>query len=148
MPHLGHHTPPARARRQTALGEGRARACTTSIKDLRRRAARGDGDATADELAELELARPRTRGECEGGIRPCPFVACRYHLAAEVTYAGGLKLAHGRAELDELQDTCSLDVADRGGLTLEEVAIRLNLTRERVRQIETRALLRLSSGVA
>lgn len=25
--------------------------------------------------------RPKTRGECYGMPRPCPFVSCRYHLA-------------------------------------------------------------------
>ena len=36
-----------------------------------------------------------------------------------------------------------LDVAARGGLTLEDVAERMNLTRERVRQVEQRALRRV-----
>jgi len=43
----------------------------------------------------------------------------------------------------ELEETCSLDVADRGGITLEEVGDILNLTRERVRQVEVRGLLKL-----
>ena len=38
----------------------------------------------------------------------------------------------------ELEDTCALDVADRGGITLEEVGEILNLTRERIRQVEVR----------
>lgn len=40
-------------------------------------------------------------------------------------------------ELEEMPATCSLDVADEGGATLEQVALCLNITRERVRQIET-----------
>jgi DNA-directed RNA polymerase sigma subunit (sigma70/sigma32) len=40
----------------------------------------------------------------------------------------------------ELPETCALDVADRGGVTLEEVGGWLNLTRERVRQLEVHAL--------
>lgn len=38
-----------------------------------------------------------------------------------------------------MQDSCSLDVADRGGVTLEEVAPLMNITRERVRQIQAEA---------
>jgi hypothetical protein len=30
--------------------------------------------------ALLEKYRPTTRGECVGGIRPCPFVACKHNL--------------------------------------------------------------------
>jgi DNA-directed RNA polymerase sigma subunit (sigma70/sigma32) len=43
-------------------------------------------------------------------------------------------------EVHELEETCALDVADRGGITLEEVGRLLNLTRERVRQLEAEAL--------
>jgi hypothetical protein len=46
-------------------------------------------------------------------------------------------------ELWEIADTCALDVADRGGITLEEVGAIMNLTRERVRQLETRGLEKL-----
>jgi Sigma-70, region 4 len=35
-----------------------------------------------------------------------------------------------------MEETCSLDVADRGGETLEAVGAYLNITRERVRQLE------------
>lgn len=28
--------------------------------------------------------RPRTRGECRDGFRPCPFVACKYHLYLDI----------------------------------------------------------------
>lgn len=36
--------------------------------------------------------------------------------------------------------TCALDVADRGGTTLEDLGALLNMTRERVRQIEIEAI--------
>jgi DNA-directed RNA polymerase sigma subunit (sigma70/sigma32) len=42
-----------------------------------------------------------------------------------------------------MTDTCALDIADRGGITLEEVGFITNLTRERVRQVEVRGLLTL-----
>ena len=48
-------------------------------------------------------------------------------------------------EVWEMTETCALDVADRGGITLEEVGEIMNLTRERVRQVETAGLAKLSA---
>ncbi|MCB9536384.1 MAG: hypothetical protein H6704_08970 [Myxococcales bacterium] len=42
-----------------------------------------------------------------------------------------------------MQETCALDVAERGGITLEEVGEILNLTRERIRQVEVKGLQKL-----
>jgi hypothetical protein len=39
--------------------------------------------------------------------------------------------------------SCVLDVAEEGGVTLEVVGACFNVTRERIRQIEARALMRL-----
>jgi hypothetical protein len=103
-----------------------------------------DADPGADEDLEdlalaLEAQRPRTRGECVGAARPCPFVGCRHHLALDVTDAGSLHV-NAQLDLDQVGDTCSLDVADRGEHTLEQVGNLLNITRERVRQIERTGL--------
>jgi len=57
--------------------------------------------------------------------------------------AAGDQPSSGERELWTLSETCSLDVAARGGSTLEEVAGFLNITRERVRQIEARALVQI-----
>jgi DNA-directed RNA polymerase sigma subunit (sigma70/sigma32) len=46
-------------------------------------------------------------------------------------------------DLDELPETCSLDVADNGPHTLEEIGDLLNVSRERIRQIIDGALNRL-----
>ncbi len=81
--------------------------------------------------------RPQTRGDCVDGIRPCPFVGCKYHLYSDVhPETGSLKLNFPDLEPIELAETCALDVAERGGTTLEAVAELMNVTRERVRQIE------------
>ena len=48
-------------------------------------------------------------------------------------------------EVWEMNDSCALDVADRGGTTLEDVGAIMNLTRERIRQVEVRALAKLEA---
>lgn len=96
------------------------------------------------ERAELESARPRTRGDCRDAPRPCPFVGCKHHLYLDVNpETGTIKLNFPDLEPWELAETCSLDVADRGGAVLEDVGGIMNLTRERIRQVEVRALFQL-----
>ena len=87
--------------------------------------------------------RPQTRGDCVDGPRPCPWVSCRHHLALDVRESGSLRLhpaigsVDGIAEaLEAMDETCALDVAARGGLTLWEVGALLYLSAEWVRQVE------------
>lgn len=92
------------------------------------------------------VEKPRTRGECERarGGGPCPFVSCAWHLYLDVDPdTGSIKLNFPDREVWELEETCALDAADRGGLTLEDAGDLLNITRERLRQLEQKALKRL-----
>jgi hypothetical protein len=92
----------------------------------------------------IDVPRPRTRGECLGEPRPCPWVACKHHLYLDINpETGAIKINFPDRESWELQNTCALDVAERGGITLEEVGEITNLTRERIRQLEVRGLLKL-----
>lgn len=85
--------------------------------------------------------RPKTRGDCKDAPRPCPWVGCKYHLAISVNPASGaLTMNFPDLEPWQLEQTCALDVADRGGATLEEVGKLSNVTRERARQLEGRGL--------
>ena len=94
-----------------------------------------------------QIPRPRSRKECQHGIRPCPFVSCRHHLYLDVNQKrGSLKLNFPDLEVWELPETCALDVADRGGMTLEEVGEIMNLTRERIRQLEGLGLEKLAEA--
>jgi Sigma-70, region 4 len=94
-----------------------------------------------------DVDRPANRGECKDMPRPCPFVSCKHHLYLDVNpETGSIKLNFPDLEVWEMRETCSLDVADRGGITLEEVGEILNLTRERIRQVEVRGLLKLKMG--
>jgi hypothetical protein len=126
-----------RSRRKRAV-----RARTISVKRMTKR--------------ELELGRllypetdydkPRTRSECVGGERPCPYVSCKYHLYLDVSArTGAIKLNFPDLEVWDMQESCALDVADRGGTTLEDVGAIMNLTRERIRQVEVRALAKLEA---
>ena len=93
---------------------------------------------------ERSYWRPKARGECANVARPCPYVSCKYHLYIDVNPAtGSIKINFPDLEVWELQHSCALDVAQTGGITLEEVGEILNLTRERIRQVEVRGLLKL-----
>lgn len=99
-----------------------------------------------EKLVEVQLDEdmPQTRGECADGPRPCPWVGCKHHLYLDVNEeTGGIKLNFPDLEPHEMTETCSLDVAERDGVTLEQVGEILNLTRERIRQIEVRGLVKL-----
>lgn len=95
-----------------------------------------------------DIERPRTRGDCVDAPRPCPYVSCKHHLYLDVVTDGGnggrcaprVKLSFPHLEVDELKETCSLDVADRGSQGLEQIGDLINVTRERVRQIEVHGL--------
>lgn len=108
------------------------------------------------ELLELEdpigdIARPRTRGDCAAVVRPCPFISCKHHLYLDVSpRTGAIKLNFPDIDPDEMPAarSCALDVADETRMrgeerTLEEVGVAMNVTRERVRQLETSAIARL-----
>lgn len=96
----------------------------------------------------LPIERPKKRSECPSE-RPCPYVSCRYHLYLDITDAGSIKFNFPDKELSELEETCALDVAEsnREGIQLQRVGEFLNVTRERVRQIEAEAKLRLSENL-
>lgn len=91
------------------------------------------------------IRRPETRADCGRVPRPCPFVGCRYNLYLDVSERGGIKLNFPDLEPEEIDPDCScaLDVVKWGPQTLEAVAALMNLTRERVRQIESICMERL-----
>lgn len=114
-------------------------------REMRRRRLTGELDPDEAELMEeVEVIRPKTRADCVNGPRPCLFVSCKYNLYLDVNpETGSIKLNFPEKEIWELPYTCALDVAEKGGITLEEVGEIMNLTRERIRQVETRGLTKV-----
>lgn len=113
----------------------------------------------------LSIDRPRTRGECIDGPRPCPWVSCSKHLLLDVAQVDGKRLRppslrlNGRSakglrtgadaeavrvwtdeaveRLHTMAESCSLDVADEGRHHMREVARLLGVTRQRaVQEVE------------
>jgi hypothetical protein len=118
------------------------RARTVSVK----RMTRYELEASRCQHAEVELHKPATRGECSNTERPCPFVSCRHHLYLDVSpRTGSIKINFPDLEVWQLPISCALDIADAGGCTLEAVGDIMNLTRERVRQLEVCALAHLEA---
>jgi hypothetical protein len=127
-----------RSRRKRAI-----RAKTISVKRMTKRELEL-GRMLFPETDDIE--RPRSRSECVDAPRPCPFVSCKHHLFLDVSArTGAIKLNFPDLEVWEMTETCALDVADRGGTTLEEVGAIMNLTRERIRQVEVKGLAKLAA---
>ncbi len=130
---------PRRAERRRPGKKGRRRSRTIATKRLSK-----EELALAEELRDVVIERPGHRSQCASGIRPCPYVSCKHHLYLDVNpETGSIKLNFPDLEVWDMQETCALDVAERGGITLEEVGEILNLTRERIRQVEVKGLQKL-----
>ena len=112
-----------------------------------------DSEGSADDLDDNYLLphadRPRFREECRGGPRPCPLVGCPHNTFLNITSTGRIQLAHGKRNPEDMppDESCSLDVADSGPQTLSRVGEIMGLTRERIRQIETKCLEKIRKTV-
>ena len=131
-----------RRKRGRRKRRSRARAKTISI----RRLSKTELNRGRMLYPEMDYWKPTTRADCVDMERPCPYVSCKYHLYIDVhPVRGSIKVNFPDLEVWEMTETCALDIADRGGITLEEVGEIMNLTRERVRQVETTGLSKLSA---
>jgi hypothetical protein len=126
-----------RSRRKRAV-----RAKTISVKRMTKR----ELEIGRMLYPEADYWKPRNRAGCAEGPRPCPYVSCQHHLYIDVSpRTGAIKLNFPDLEVWEMGESCALDVADRGGTTLEDVGAIMNLTRERIRQVEVKALAKLEA---
>lgn len=101
----------------------------------------------------LPVVRPRTRGDCLPGganaARPCPFVACRYHLAVHVD---GNEIVVVTEDPATLPQSCTLDVADvtddsGRAVLLRDLEPYFGVTRENVRRLQMTAVRELAEGL-
>jgi DNA-directed RNA polymerase specialized sigma24 family protein len=80
------------------------------------------------------------------GAGKCLHAQCRYSLLQDRPHIAEWD-AEDFAELVEaLPSTCALDLADLGGMRLEEVAMVMGLPRPRVEQMEIAALRKLAKS--
>lgn len=84
--------------------------------------------------------RPLTRGDCARVERPCPWVSCRYHIGIDVNPQNGVVIEHAGWEN---RYTCSLDLAEHGGLTAQEIAAVYEQSRQRIDEIVACACAKL-----
>jgi hypothetical protein len=90
-------------------------------------------DARLWTLLDMRLnVLQESRGACVSAPGPCDMEICRYHLA------------DGRGQrATEGDETCAIRIANRGGVTLEEIALQTGCVRERIRQLEDKGLRNL-----
>ena len=125
--------------------KGRRRSKTMSRREMMREARRMM--SRGEILEKIDYDRPKNRLQCKDGSRPCLYVSCKHNLYLDVNMmTGSIKFNFPDKDIYELKETCALDVAERGGITLEEVGEILNLTRERVRQLEMSALEKIRAA--
>lgn len=88
--------------------------------------------------------RPQVRSDCDKVPRPCPYVGCHYNLYIDVNAkTGSIKFNFPNAEPGDMIASCALDIAEEGGVILDEIGKSMNLTKERIRQLEEVAFNKL-----
>lgn len=93
------------------------------------------------------VVRPRTYGECQsvglGTVIPCPFAGCAHNLYLDVddrfTPSASVRTSFPGRDHDEMETTCALAAAERGGMSEEEVAAALGVDNSTVGLIEKTA---------
>ena len=85
--------------------------------------------------------------ECTwNGVGKCRHAQCRYSLLQDRPHMAEWSEDDFIELVDALPSTCALDLADLGGMRLEEVAMVMGLPRPRVEQMEIAALRKLAKS--
>ena len=104
---------------------------------------RGEIDA-GHQIESPEERFPRSRGECVDGPRPCPWVRCRHHLYLDFAPdTGSLTFNFPALEVDDLVESCALDVASEGPATCEQIGALLGVSKQAIQVVESKALAKL-----
>lgn len=100
---------------------------------------------TSDDMRELEEARPKTRGDCVDGIRPCPFISCKFNTyIAHITQRGEVKTPFAQDVTELTVSNCALDYS---GATWEEIGEATGVDREAARVTADRAAVKMQRAM-
>lgn len=87
---------------------------------------------------------PVLRGDCPT-YRPCRYYTCRHHLLSNYKSNDFSTFGlDGDYVPEPGRETCSLDVADDGSHTLDEIAVKIGMSVSQTRTILQTALEKLS----
>jgi DNA-directed RNA polymerase specialized sigma24 family protein len=78
------------------------------------------------------------------GRGKCVILECRYSLLQERAQVADWDPEDLSELVDALPSTCTLDLAELGGMRLEEVAMAMGMPRPRVEQLEMSAMRKLA----
>ena len=94
------------------------------------------------------MCRPKTRADCKGIKRPCPYVSCKYNTYLDIEEDGSIIYNFHGLEPHEVpcETSCALDAADGGGLNLDKMASVYNLSREWMRLLIKDLIRKISRG--
>jgi hypothetical protein len=131
-----HHAPKVRARTENMNRYSKRKLEYWRVRRLEM--------AESDDFGDVHP--PTTYGDCQAlGLgtkeNPCPWARCKHNLAIDVNPENGsITTRFPDKDIDELDATCAIRQAEEGPLHLWRVGELMNITRERVRQIEAVAL--------
>lgn len=80
------------------------------------------------------------------GRGKCVNLLCRYSLLSERPHIASWDADDFRELVDAMPSTCTLDLAELGGMRLDEVAIVMGMPRPRVEHLEISALRQLAKS--
>ena len=99
-------------------------------------------------VVDLSLKKPCVRADCASLPRPCPFISCKYNLFVEIGPKGSLDFTWPRTQPHQMPQSCALDLADEGGLTVQELADEMRLGLDVVKKSVDAALRSVRYKVA
>lgn len=90
------------------------------------------------EIEEIDgiLSCGHNLDEAVAHSRPCIYAACKYNLYLDVKDNHSLVYNFPEKEIEELIDSCVLDIANEVNLTTEDIASMMNISDARLDQIE------------
>jgi len=80
------------------------------------------------------------------GAGKCRHAQCRYSLLQERPHIDQWEEEDFNELVEAMPSTCALDLADIGGMRLEEVAMVMGMARPRIEQLEILALRKLAKS--